>query len=177
MAEIRATQREHRFRQLTGLDVAVPDARFPIGEAQGYLDLEESLKAHAYDLSNDQGRLVPPEEAARHWYERVFRPAVGIALDSGVARLLPSSTAADLFLMVRSGSQGPMDPGWQIPPAFVDKTVDRLRAAAPRGVPAAISRVTRRSRARPQVLPKGDVGPTSEPDRAAPDGPTASESD
>ena len=158
MEEIRFTQREHRFRQLTGLDVAVPDARFPLGEADGYLDLEESVKAHSYDLSKDQGRLVPPDEAARHWYDHVYRPAVGIALDSGVARLLSSSTEADLFLMIRSGSHGPMDPGWQIPPAFVDHTVGRLRAAAPRGIPAVLSRVTGRDRARSKVLPKGDIG-------------------
>lgn len=158
MEEIRFTQREHRFRQLTGLDVAAPDARFPLGEADGYLDLEESVKAHAYDLSKDQGRLVPPDEAARHWYDHVYRPAVRIALDSGVARLLSSSTEADLFLMIRSGSHGPMDPGWQIPPAFVDHTVGRLRAAAPRGIPAVLSRVTGRARAQPNVLPKGDIG-------------------
>lgn len=158
MEQIRATQREHRFRQLTGLDRAVPDARFPLGEADGYLDLEESVKAHAYDLSKHEARLVPPEEAARHWYDHVYRPAVGIALDSGVDRLLTSSTEADLFLMIRRGSHGPMDPGWQIPPAFVEQTVGRLRAAAPRGVPAVLSRVTGRSRSRPEVLPKADIG-------------------
>ena len=168
MEEIRFTQREHRFRQVTGLDVAVPDARFPLGEADGYLDLEESVKAHSYDLSKDQGRLVPPQEAARHWYDHVYRPAVGIALDSGVARLLSSSTEADLFLMIRSGSRGPMDPGWQIPPAFVDHTVGRLRAAAPRGIPAVFSRVTGRNRARPKVLPKGDVGAGSAVDEDPP---------
>ena len=156
--EVRATEIEHRFRQLTGLDVAVPDARFPLGETDGYLDLEESLKAHAYDLSKDQGRLVPPPEAARHWYDRVYRPAVGIALESGVAGLLTSSTEADLFLMVRRGSHGPMDPGWQIPEAFVGHTVGRLRSAEP----GPLSRVTRRRRPPPRVLPQSDIGPSED---------------
>lgn len=159
MEEIRATEREHRFRQMTGLDVAVPDARFPLGDVDGYLDLEESVKAHAYDFSKDQGRLVPPPEAARHWYDHVYRAAVGIALNAGVARLLSSSTEAELFLMVRHGSHGQMEPGWRVNPAFAERTVDRLRAeAAPRGVPGVLSRVTRRRRSQPQILPQGDIG-------------------
>jgi hypothetical protein len=177
MEQVRATEREHRFRQVTGLDRAVPDARFPLGEAHGYLDLEESVKAHSYDLSQHEARLVPPEEAARHWYERVYRPAVGIALDSGVAGLLTSSTEADLFLMIRRGSHGPMDPGWQIPPAFVEQTVGRLRAAAPRGVPAVLSRVARRRRARPVVLPKGDLGAGASADEPAREEPQPSDGD
>jgi hypothetical protein len=168
--EIRATEREHRFRQTTGLDLAVPDERFPIGDIEGYLDLAESVKAHSYDLSKDQGRVVPPQEGARHWYDFVYRPVVKIALDSGTGRLLSSSTEAELFLLLRSGSRGPMNPGWQIPPAFVEKSVERLRANAPGRVPAALARVTRRARSRPQVLPKGDIGPlvASEERDAAP---------
>lgn len=170
MDEIRATEREHRFRQLTGLDLAVPDVRFPLSDVDGYLDLEESVKAHAYDFSKSEGRLVPPQEAARHWYDFVYRAAVKIALDSGVAGLLTSSTEPELFLMVRHGSHGQMEHGWRVSPAFAERTVDRLRASAPRGVPAVLSRVTQRNRARPRILPKGDIGsgagepPSSEPD-------------
>lgn len=164
MEEIRATQREHRFRRVTGLDLGVPDARFPLGEVDGFLDLEESIKAHAYDLSLDENRIVPPQEASRHWHDHVFRPVVAIALDSGIARLLSSSTEADLFLIIRSASHGPMDPGWQIPPKFVDHAVGRLRAAAPGRLPSALARVGGRRRKAPGVLPKGDIGPTAEPD-------------
>ncbi len=159
MEDIRATEREQRFRQTTGLDLAIPDARFPLGDVEGYLDLAESVKSHSYDLSRDQARVVPPEEGARHWYDLVYRPVVKIALDSGLGRLLTSSTEPELFLLLRRGSHGPMDPGWQIPPAFVEQSVRRLRASAPGRVPAALSRVTRRGRPKAQVLPKGDVGP------------------
>jgi hypothetical protein len=157
MQQIHVTAREDRFRQVTGLDVAVPEVRFPLGELDGYLDLEESVKAHAYDLSRQEGRLVPPPEAARHWYDTVFRAAVGIALDSGIGRLLSTSTEPELFLMIRSGSHGPMDPGWQVPPAFVDYSVGRLREAEPRGIASALSRVGRRRRPRPEILPSDDA--------------------
>jgi hypothetical protein len=160
MADIKATAREDRFRRVTGLAQAVPDVRFPLGEVDGYLDLEESVKAHAYDMSVSEGRLVPAAEAAQHWYEHVFCAAVGIALDSGIGRLLSSSTEPELFLMIRRGSHGPMAPGWKIPADFVGYSVDRLRAAEPGPIPSALSRVARRGRrARSQILPTGDVGP------------------
>jgi hypothetical protein len=157
MQEIRVTEREDHFRQETGLDQAVPDVRFPLGDVDGYLDLEESVKAHAYDLSQQERRVVPPVEAARHWYETVYRAAVRIARDAGIARLLDTSTEPELFLMIRSGSHGPMSPDWQVRPEFVESTVDRLREAEPRGISSALSRVTRRRRPRTDILPSGDV--------------------
>jgi hypothetical protein len=111
-----------------------------------------------------EARLVPPQEAARHWYDTVYRAAVGIALDSGISRLLSTSTEPELFLMIRSGSHGPMDPGWQVPPDFIDYSVDRLRESEPRGIASALSRVTRRSRPRTEILPEGDIGPSGEAD-------------
>jgi hypothetical protein len=158
MEDVRATEREQRFRQITALDVAAPEARFPLADAADYLDLEESVKAHAYDLSRDVGTLVPPPEAARHWYDLVYRPVVRIALDSGVGALFTSSSEAELFLLLRRGSRGRMDPGWRIPDAFVEASRARLREAAPGRVPSALARVTGRARPKPRVLPDGDVG-------------------
>ena len=156
--DVRATEREQRFRQITALDVAAPEARFPLGDEADYLDLEESVKAHAYDLSRDTGTLVPLSEAAKHWYDVVYRPVVRIALESGVGRLFTSSSEAELFLLLRRGSRGRMDPGWRIPEAFVEVSRARLREAAPGRMPAALARVTRRARAKPRVLPDGDIG-------------------
>ena len=171
MEQIQVTAREDRFRQVTGLDQAVPDVRFPLADIDGYLDLEESVKAHAYDLSREQGRLVPPAEAARHWYDHIYRAAVGIALNSKIARLLDTSTEPELFLMVRSGSHGPLDPGWQVPRSFVEYSIERLRESEPKGIASALSRVTRRRRPRPDVLPKGDIGhsPEADPERGLPE--------
>ena len=155
--EVRATEREHRFRQITALDVAVPDARFPLGNADDYLDLEESVKAHAYDLSRETETLVPAAEAAKHWYDLVYRPVVQIALKSGVAGLFSSSSEAELFLLLRRGSRGRMDPGWRIPDEFVELSRTRLREAAPGRLPTALARATRRERRKPRILPEGDI--------------------
>ncbi len=168
MEEVRATEREQRFRQITALDVAVPGARFPLADAADYLDLEESLKAHAYDLSREREALVPAAEAAKHWYDLVYRPVVQIALESGVAGLFSSSSEAELFLLLRRGSRGRMEPGWRIPETFVQVSRTRLREAAPGRVPAALARVTRRERPKPAVLPDGDIGSGGPPPKDTP---------
>ena len=96
--EIRATELERRFRETTGLDVAAPEARFPVSDPDAYRELAESVKAHAYDLSRDLGRVVQRAEAARHWYDLVFRPAVDIARAAGLGRVLSSCSEPELFL-------------------------------------------------------------------------------
>jgi hypothetical protein len=157
MREVRATEVERRFRETTGLDVAVPKARFPLSDQDAYLELAESVKSHAYDLSRDLGRVLEPAEAARHWYETVFRPAVDLARGAGLGRVLSSCSEPELFLVLRRGATEPMDPGWQVPAAFVERSMQNLRAADPGRVPAAIARVAGRGKTRPQVLGTGDV--------------------
>lgn len=129
--ELEMTHAEGRFRETTGLDVAAPDERFRLSDLDCYLELSESVKAHSYDLSRDQGRVVTAPEAAAHWLELVFRPAVRLARATETARLLESATDADLFLLFRRGVREPMDPGWQVPASAVERGIDNLRAAAP----------------------------------------------
>ena len=132
--ELAATSAETRFRQATGLDVAAESERFPLSDLDCYLELAESVKAHAYDFSRDQGRVVPAPEAAAHWLSVVFRPAVAIARSSSGARLLDSATDADLFLIFRRGVTEPMDPGWQVPASIASRGAENVRAAAPSGL-------------------------------------------
>ena len=73
-----------------------------------------SVKAHTLDLSHDEGRLLSPEEGARHWYETVFKPVLDIVEKAGSYRLLESTTDADRFLLFRRGITGPMAWGWRI---------------------------------------------------------------
>jgi hypothetical protein len=120
MASIRATARERRFRRATGLDVALPRRRFALSDPDGYLELQESVKAHTLDYSREVGRLVPPEEGARHWHDTIFEPVLGILESNGALRLLASMTDADRFLLFRRGIDGPMDPGWRIPARAVE---------------------------------------------------------
>jgi hypothetical protein len=115
MASIRVTARERRFRNVTGLEAAVPRRRFPLSDPDGYLELEESVKAHTIDYSRAEGRLVPAEEGALHWYETVFEPILALIASTGTGQLIDSMTEADRFLLFRRGIDVPMEHGWRIP--------------------------------------------------------------
>jgi hypothetical protein len=160
MDQIRATDLERRFRHDTGLGAAVPEARFPLSDPAAYLELAESVKAHGYDLSRDQGRLVEPAEAARHWYDFVFRPVVDTGRAFGLGRVLTSCSEPELFLLLRQGaSLLPMDHGWQMPAWFEGVAKDNIRRSEPAGVPAVIARVAGRAKPTPKLLPTSDVRP------------------
>lgn len=133
MASIRATAQERRFRRVTGLDKAMPRQRFALSDPAGYLEMQESVKAHTLDYSRSVGRLVPPEEGARHWYETVFAPILEILEAHGALRLLKTMTDADRFLLFRHGLDGPMDHDWRIPAWAIEGGLANVRGR-PRGV-------------------------------------------
>ena len=150
---IRVTARERRFRDTTGLALAVPHERFLLSDPDGYLELEESVKAHTLDLSHATGRLVSAEAGARHWFETVYGKVLEVADSSSASRLLESTTGPDRFLLFRRGFYAPLDPNWQIPASFVE----RGRANLAGVTPSAWSAV-RKSRRRAELLPtEGDA--------------------
>jgi hypothetical protein len=158
---IRVTARERRFRELTGLARAVPRERFPLSDPDGYLELEESVKAHTLDLSYSAGRLIPAEDGARHWFEAVYLQVLAVADASSASRLLESTTSADRFLLFRKGFDASMDVDWRLPEAFIE----RGRANIAEGTPPAWKGVVRRRGGRrPQLL-------SSEADIRSADGP------
>jgi hypothetical protein len=152
IGSIRATREEARFREITGLADGVPEARFPVSDPAGYLELMESVVSHAYDLSEDRGAVVPRAEAARHWYDVIFMPCMEIAASANVTGLLSSLTNAELFLLLRRGITDPMEHDWRIPDAAAAKARRNLRQA--RGSPflTAIRRIVGTRRARPTLL-------------------------
>ena len=157
MASIRASARELRFRKVTGLAAAYPRKRFALSDPDGYLELEESVKAHTLDLSHDEGRLLSPEEGARHWYETVFKPVLDIVEKAGSFRLLESTTDADRFLLFRRGITGPMAWGWRIPQAAVERGVANIASTDRKGWTGLLPPIPRRStRRRPAVPVEAD---------------------
>lgn len=155
--EIRATELEHQFRQVTGLAEAVPDARFPLTNPDEYLELAESVKSHAYDLSRRLGRLVDLGEGARHWYDYTYGPGVALAKESRLRWVLSSCTEPELFLVLRGGARyETTDVDWRIPDALSERAVANLRAAEPSPIPALLASATRRRRQPATVLPPAD---------------------
>jgi hypothetical protein len=149
---LRATHAELRFREATALDRAVPGARFPLTEVVGYLELEESVKAHAFDLSHERGTVVDRAEAARHWHDTVFRPVVALARETHAAVCLGSCTDGDVFLLFRRGIQGGMDAQWRIDQEAAMQGMANVRAAAPAGLRGILRTLTRRRGPRAPIL-------------------------
>ena len=156
--EIRDTELEHRFRSITGLAAAVPEARFPLANPDGFLELAESVKSHTYDLSWQLGRVVDPAEGARHWYDYVYAPFIALAKESRLDWVLSSSTEPELYLLLRRGiNYERLDHVWQIPDTLSDRAAANLRAAEPSAIGATLARVTGRRRSHPAtVLPPAD---------------------
>lgn len=148
MASIRVTARERRFRKVTGLEAAVPGRRFPLSDPDGYLELQESVKAHTLDFSRSEGRLVPAEEGARHWYETVFVPILELIESTGAGRLIESMTDADRFLLFRRGIDVPMLPGWRIPHAAAERGMENISDRAQGAGSKRLASLTRRPKPR-----------------------------
>jgi hypothetical protein len=153
MASIRVTARERRFRNVTGLEAAVPRRRFPLSDPDGYLELQESVKAHTLDFSRAEGRLVPAEEGALHWYETVFEPVLELIESTGMCRLLESMTEADRFLLFRRGIDVPMLPGWRIPPVAAELGMENVRGRR-RGWSSRLGSLSRSGERPPELLPQ-----------------------
>ena len=111
---------------MTGLEAAVPGRRFPLSDPDGYLELQESVKAHTLDFSRAEGRLVRPGGGRPHWYETVFVPILELIESTGMGQLLESMTEADRFLLFRRGIDVPMLPGWRIPPAAAERGMGNI---------------------------------------------------
>ncbi len=162
--DIRATELERQFREVTGLAEAVRDARFPLGDPDAYLELAESVKSHAYDLSRRLGRLVDLDEGARHWYDYTYRPGVGLAKESRLRWLLSSCTEPELFLVLRRGARYETTRvDWTIPDALSERAVANLQAAEPSAIPAMLASATGRSRQAATVLPPAAIKADPEP--------------
>jgi hypothetical protein len=55
------------------------------------------LKIHGYHLMQERGEVLPVDEIAADWYDRVYRPAVEAIRKEGLS---PLHTEGDLFLCV-----------------------------------------------------------------------------
>jgi hypothetical protein len=93
-------EQERIFMEESGLERARPEARIEFTRAQGYIQLLENVKVHGYHLMQDRGEVLPPEDIAADWYDRVYRPTVEAIRRENLLELYPTATEGDLFLWV-----------------------------------------------------------------------------
>lgn len=99
-------EHEARFAEETGLERARPEARIECSRPQGYLELEQQVRAHGYALSQERGRLVSADEAAGNWYDHVYLPTVEAIRREGLPEVFPGSPDGDLFLWTSDRRRG-----------------------------------------------------------------------
>jgi hypothetical protein len=101
IAQVIHSQAEHVFLDESGLAEVRPDARLQTSRPGAYLELLEHVKAHGYELSARLGRLVPKDEVAAHWYDKVYEPTLATIREHGLPELFDTATEADLFLAIQ----------------------------------------------------------------------------
>jgi len=100
LSRIIMDEQERRFMEESGLERARPEARIEFSRPQGYIELLEHLKIHGFHLMMERGQVLPIEQIAADWYDRVYVPTGEAIHREGLHELWPKATDADLFLWV-----------------------------------------------------------------------------
>ncbi|HZD18195.1 MAG TPA: ParB/RepB/Spo0J family partition protein [Actinomycetota bacterium] len=130
IARIIMDEQERRFMEESGLDRARPEGRIAFSRPQGYIELLEHLKIHGFHLMMGGAHVLPIEEIAGDWYDRVYLPTVEAIHREGLRELWPKATDADLFLWVGQRRR-------ELFPELSDLDLQEgVRAARDRSVPA-----------------------------------------
>jgi hypothetical protein len=99
LAQVIHSQAKHVFHEESGLDRARSGVRIECSSPAGYVELLEQVKVHGYDLIQRLDRVLPPEEVADHWYERVYKPTLESIREHGLPELFDEPDG-DLFLAI-----------------------------------------------------------------------------
>lgn len=93
-------EQERRFLEESGLGATRPNARIRCSRPDGYPELMDLIRVHAYRLSVERGEVVDLRETATDWHDRVYAPTLEEIRSEGLPGLIPEATEGDLFLWV-----------------------------------------------------------------------------
>lgn len=93
-------EQERCFMETSGLAEAVPHAHIEFSKPNGYPELLELIQMYAYRLVLERNEVVPPPQAAQHWYVNVYQRAVEAIRAEKLHEAFPHATEADLYLLV-----------------------------------------------------------------------------
>lgn len=98
LGAIISAQHEQIFLEDSGLGWVRADADIKCSRPHGYLELLELVKVHGYNLSLERGHLVPPDEVAADWYDRIYRPTIDALRSGDLEDSLDRALSGDIFL-------------------------------------------------------------------------------
>lgn len=94
------TEQQRIFLEESGLSRARPDAVIEFTRPEGYSELLDVVRGHAYERSRSADRLVPGEETAADWYDNVYLPGLAAIKRTRLPQRYPFKTDADMYLWV-----------------------------------------------------------------------------
>jgi hypothetical protein len=100
MGELIRLEQQRLFLSESGLERARPEALIEFSRPPGYIELLELVRLHGYNLINERQELIPIEEIAADWYDRLYLPTVEAIKREGLLDAFPNTTEADQFLWI-----------------------------------------------------------------------------
>jgi nucleotide-binding universal stress UspA family protein len=103
------------FTADTQLAQTRPDVDFRVTLPGRIQELREHIAVHRYYMGQAQQREISLPEAAAHWADEVYVPAVHSIRQLGLLRDFPQRTEADMYLwLMRHRSELEKDLGWNL---------------------------------------------------------------
>ncbi len=91
-------QEMHSFELVTNIDV---DSLLGDFDSKGYgTILLKHVNEHKWYMSEREGREVPLEDAAQHWYRDIFKPVCRLFNEYELSSFFPDKTAASLYVQI-----------------------------------------------------------------------------
>ena len=100
MGELIRLEQQRIFMSESGLERARPEATIEFSRPPGYVELLELVKLHGYNLITERQELLPIEEIAADWYDRIYLPTIEAIKREGLREAFPQVTEADQFLWI-----------------------------------------------------------------------------
>lgn len=100
------TEQHRIFKERTGLLKRHPEAKIEFSRPIGYGLLLDLIRAHAYELSELRGALVPMEEATSDWYEGEYLPSLEAVRAAELPEAYEHKTQGDIYLWVQDKRRG-----------------------------------------------------------------------
>ncbi len=105
----------HNFLQETGLGEARPDVDFHVTIPGRINELLEHIAVHRHYMGEQQSREIRLAEAAAHWADEVYVPAIHAIRQLGLLRDFPQRTEADMYLwLMKHRSTLEKELGWNL---------------------------------------------------------------
>jgi nucleotide-binding universal stress UspA family protein len=147
--EVIAKAESIAFLEETGLGARRADADLAVTVPGDATHLTSQVDLHQQALAEARGESVSRADAAEHWYDTVYLPAVQVLREQGVSRLFPDYSEADLYLMVSAHRRQLEEAlGWEISPQLGAANLAAQQSAANPGV------VSRAKRLLEAVVPR-----------------------